>query len=93
MLLRGIHVLRPCVNLHLDELDNLQDINDFKASKSGIKKEKYESKLLCSLFHHWLSFGLNKKVSFGELLRRRDRVLRNIYISMIVQRSTVQFHI
>ena len=42
---------------------------NLKASKRDFKKEKYESILLRSLFHHWLSwllfivaFGLNKKV-------------------------------
>ena len=41
---------------------------NLKASKSGFKKEKIESKLSFSLLCHWLSllfivaFGLNKKV-------------------------------
>ena len=29
-MLRGIPVLKPYVNLHLHELDNLKDINEFK---------------------------------------------------------------
>ena len=29
-MIRGIPVLKPYVNLHLHELDNLQDINEFK---------------------------------------------------------------
>ena len=36
-MLRGIHVLKLYVNLHLYELGNLEDINEFK-------KEKCESK-------------------------------------------------
>ena len=50
---------------------------NLKGSKGGFKKEKYESKLLCSLLRHWLShvqsfivaFHLNKKVSCEGLLR------------------------
>ena len=40
----GIPVLKPYVNLHLQEFDNLKDINEFKQSWSGFKKEKCESK-------------------------------------------------
>ena len=53
---------------------------NLKASKNGFKKEKYESNLLCSLLHRWLSmlfivaFGFNKKVSCEGLLRRWDEV-------------------
>ena len=30
-MLRGIPVLKPYANLHLHELDNLKDINEFKS--------------------------------------------------------------
>ena len=40
---------------------------NLKASKRGFKKEKHESKRLCSLLHHQLSWqfivALDKKVS------------------------------
>ena len=47
---------------------------NLKASKKGFKKEKYESKSLRLLLHHWLlwlcivAFGLNEKVSCEGLL-------------------------
>ena len=46
--MKQVPVLKPYMYLHLHELDNHLSINEFKTSNRDFKKEKYESKLLCS---------------------------------------------
>ena len=40
--------LKPYMNVYLPEFDNIYDINEFKSTKRGFKKENYESKSLRS---------------------------------------------
>ena len=66
---------------------------NLKASQRGFKKEKFESKLLCSLLSKKfiVAFGLNKKVSCGRLLRERDKALFNLFFAMMMQSWMVEF--
>ena len=59
---------------------------NLKATKRGlIKKQKYESKLSCSLYHYHvhcsINFGLNKKVSCAGFLRGNLRILKHLYLN------------
>ena len=62
-------------------------------------KDKYESKCLRSLLHHWLaSNSLHNKLSiylnknFQLSMTFKYKVFGNIYISITMQSSTVKFH-
>ena len=52
----GLPLLKPYLKSQFYKMNKPNETLIQKPLKCHVSKEKYESKILCSLLHHWLAF-------------------------------------